>query len=59
MRAELVVEFGEGSGCCGIDMTDNDRDRVSFAVIYSPRSPAGDQESPFPLLELRIWLSET
>lgn len=54
-----MVEFGEGSGCCGIDMTDNDRDRVSFAVIYSPRSPAGDQESPFPLLELRIWLSET
>lgn len=54
-----MVEFVEIRGCCGIDMTDNDRDRVSFAVIYSPRSPSGDQESPFPLLELRTWLSET
>lgn len=36
MRAELVVEFVEICDCCGTDMTDNDR--VSFAVIYFPRS---------------------
>lgn len=57
MRAELVVEFVEICDCCGIDMTDNDR--VSFAVIYFPRSPSGNQESTVPLLELRTWLSET
>lgn len=57
MRAELVVEFVEIRGCCGTDMTDNDR--VSFAVIYFPRSSSGSQESPCPLLEPRTWFSET
>lgn len=50
MKAKLMVEFG-------IDMTDNDR--VSFAVVYFPRSPSVIQESIRPRFEFRTWLSET
>ena len=45
-----MVEFG-------IDMTDNDR--VSFAVVYFPRSLSVIQEPILPRFEFRTWLSET